>query len=285
MSRSLFIAVVLLFLPTRSDLWGQILTFPYIENFDSVTVPNLPAGWIATTNRNASGDFTTSATSTRSSPHCVSSMNGKISQSLISPAFNFSGTYADSLIFYERRTSTHLSGLLVEASLNGDTSFPIPISDTLRQVNSTSYVKRGFALPQSLNNEPNVRLRWRVLSDSSSGSTGVIRFDDIRVTVKKAIDLAATSLAFSPVSPRKGETVTATVGITNKALAGNFSFDVQLFDSLTLVASTHILRLLSANEIITVELEYTSIGAGSHPIFAKIILGGDEDTTNNTFSA
>jgi hypothetical protein len=285
MAKFLFVAAVVFFSPFCPDLRGQISSFPYTENFDNVAAPILPVGWTTTTNRNISGDFTTSTTSVHSSPNCASSTNGRISQSLVSPVFNFAGKYVDSLIFYERRTSTHLSGLVVEASLNGDTSFSIHISDTLKQVNSTSYVKRVLALPEVLNNQANVRLRWRVLTDSSSGSTGVIRFDDIKITVKKAVDLAATSLSFSPASPRKGETVTATVGIINKALAGNFSFNVQLFDSLTLIASTHVSRLLETNETINVQLQYPNIGGGRHPLSAKIVLNGDEDTTNNAISS
>lgn len=264
---------------------AQVTSFPYFENFDSVASPLLPAGWTTTTHRNVSGDFTTSTTTARSTPNCVSSTNGKISQSLTSPSFNFVGKFADSLFFYERRTSTHLSGLLVEASLDGDTTFSLRISDTLKFITSTSYVKRNVALPETLNGKSSVQFRWRVLADTASGTSGIIRFDDISITVKKAVDLAVTSLSVSPLTPKKGELLTATIGITNRALAGNFSGTVQLFDSLTLVTSQTFSQLLNPNDSFVVTLKYPAISTGRHLLIAKLIASGDEDTTNNTLSS
>ncbi len=263
---------------------AQITSFPYKENFDSVAVPSLPAEWTTSKNKNSSGDFTTSTTTVRSSPNCLSATNGKISQSFISPVIDLSEKFADSLFFYERRTSTHLSGLFVEASINGDTTFSIPISDTLKFVNSTSYVKRSCALPEILNGKANIRFRWRVLADSASGSTGIIRFDDISITIKKAVDLAVTSFTFSSNHPQKGNTVSLSIGITNKALAGNFSFILQLFDSLSLVITQTKSISLSSNDSTVVQMNYSNINAGRHPLSVHISLTGDEDTTNNSAS-
>ncbi|MBI2429229.1 MAG: lamin tail domain-containing protein [Ignavibacteriales bacterium] len=273
---------ILLFAVTLSS--AQISSFPYTENFDSVTTPNLPVGWTTTTNRLAGGDFITSTTTLRSVPNCVSSTNGRISQSFITPVFDFSTKFPDSIIFYERRTSTHTSPLLVEASINGDTTFSIPISDTLKLQSSTAYVKRSFALPETLNGKSNVRFRWRVIADSTAGTSGVIRFDDVTVTVKKAVDLSLSSFTVSPTVPKRGETVAATIGIKNRALAGNFSGTVQLFDSLTLVASQNFSQSFAANESLAIQLSYPNITAGRHPLTARLLLSGDEDTTNNSLS-
>jgi hypothetical protein len=277
--------ISLLILIVRACASAQISSFPYSEHFDRVAAPSLPSGWTTTTNRNSSGDFTTSTASVRSSPNCVSATNGKISQSLISPVFNFSGRFADSIFFYERRTSTLLSGLLVEASVDGDTTFSIPISDTLKLVNSTSYVKRSLPLPGIVSGKSNIRFRWRVLADSLSGSTGVIRFDDLSVTVKKAADLAVTSLIVLPKIVQKGNTIFVSAGITNKALAGIFSFTVQLTDSSALVSSINDSSFIAANDSLTIQLKYPNIRAGRHSLAVRVLLDGDEDTTNNSASA
>lgn len=282
------ILILLLFFCAITS-FAQISFFPYKENFDSITTPKLPLGWTTTTNKSAGGDFTTSTSSPRtgSLPNCVSATDARVNQILIPPQFNFIGKVVDSLELYERRTSTFTAGLLIEVSINNDTSFSIHLGDTLKLTasNNGAYQRRVFALPETLNNKSNVRFRWRVVGIPNGGATAVIRFDDIRITVKKRVDLAATSLTTVPQNPRSGETVTAAVGLKNAALAGNFSFDVQLFDSLTLVASTSIPSLnLTANESTTVQLQYANIGAGRHPFSAKIVLSGDEDTTNNTIS-
>jgi hypothetical protein len=261
----------------------QISTFPYKENFDLITPPLLPTGWTTTTNKNITGDFVTSTTTVRSSPNALSTTDATKPQSVITPFFSFKGKFVDTLDFYERRTSTHTSGLLVEASIGSDTTFPILIGDTVKFVNATSYVRRSVALPAVLNDKDSVRFRWRI-AGNGSGTSGVLRIDDISLTVKKAVDLALTSLSLSSLSPKQGELLTIAAGVRNRALAGNFSGTVQLFDSLTLVSSQDFGRSFAVNESISIVLNYADIKTGRHPLTAKLLLPFDEDTTNNSLS-
>lgn len=262
---------------------AQIHTFPYRESFDTSTPPALPDGWTATTHKSASGDFTTTATSVRSSPFAVSSVDATKEQSLISPYFSFAGKVCDTLEFYERRTSSHTSGVLIEAAVGSDTLFSLRLSDTLTLINSTSYVRRAVAIPSILDNTDSVRFRWRVIGNGS-GATGVIRLDDITVSVKKVIDLGISSIAYAPAAPKKGDTLIVTAVVRNRALTGYFSGTVMLFDSLTLIRSEPFAKNLAANESVLVTLTYPDLPAGRHPLKAILSLTGDEDTTNNSVS-
>ena len=124
-------SAIFLFLTLLSSRAGaQVHYFPYKENFDSVSVPSLPPGWMTTSNRSISGDFVTSHSIPFSESTAVLSTNATISQALVSPLFDFSGREADSLTFYERRSSSHNSGVLIEASTDGGATFPVPVSDT-----------------------------------------------------------------------------------------------------------------------------------------------------------
>lgn len=263
---------------------AQITSFPYTENFDSVTPPSLPAGWTTSKNKTTAGDFWTIASVPRSNPNALVDSNSTKEQWAASPQFNFTGKFVDSIIFYERRVASHNSDVLLEAIINDDTTTVLRISDTLRNPGNTNYTLRRFALPETLNNQSNIKFRWRVIGNGTGTGAATIRFDDIRITVKKAIDLAVTSLSVSPPTPKKGETLTATIGITNRALAGNFSGTVQLFDSLTLVTSQPFSQSLNPNDSFTIALNYPNISAGRHPLSAKLIVSGDEDTTNNLIS-
>src|SRR5947208_811614 len=93
--------------------------FPFTESFDRAIIPTLPAGWSTTSNRAASGDFVTTTSTPHSDSNAVISTNATIGQSLTLPALSFSGREADSLLCYERRSSTHNSGTLFEASTDG----------------------------------------------------------------------------------------------------------------------------------------------------------------------
>ena len=105
-----------------SSLAAQSTQFPFVEKFDTIVAPRLPAGWETTSNRSAAGDFVASTSVPLSGPNCVVSTDSKVPQFLTSPPIDFSGKLPAAVEFHERRTSSHNSGLLVEALINGDTS-------------------------------------------------------------------------------------------------------------------------------------------------------------------
>ena len=227
-SRSLFYSTVF-FCFTQSFLAAQTSSFPFIEKFDTVAAPKLPAGWSTSVRKSLSGDFSTSASAPFSVPNAVVSTDAKIAQSLTSPVIDFSGKIAGTLEFYERRTSSHNSGLCLEAVVNNDTAFAIQIGDTLKNSGTTNYVLRSLPLPSSLNGERNVRFRWRVVGNGT-GSTGTLRIDNVKISVQKMLDLAIVDLTVDPANPREGETLSVHARVANRALGGSLSFTLQLFD-------------------------------------------------------
>src|ERR1051326_3402485 len=99
--------------------------FPVVENLDSVIVPALPSGWTSTSSRSPSGDFVTTSSLPHSAPNALISTDATVAQVLTSPGLDFTGMSADSLKFSERRSGSHNSALLVEASSDGGKRFPI----------------------------------------------------------------------------------------------------------------------------------------------------------------
>ncbi|HTR80388.1 MAG TPA: lamin tail domain-containing protein [Bacteroidota bacterium] len=290
MIRKALYSAVLFSLLFPLSLRSQNMSFPYVEQFDTVSAPGLPTGWISTTNKSASGDFVISSSTPYSSPNDVVTTDAKVAQSLLSPQIDFTRMIVGSLEYRERRTSSHNSGLIVEAVLDNDTSSAIVLGDTLKNPGSTSYVLRSFTLPQSLNGRPNVRFRWRVVGNGT-GSTGTLRIDDVEITVQKQRDLAITALQLQPATVRSGQTVTVFVGVSNRALGGTFSFSVQLFDdkdvdlpgaSAKKVDELDIVRIFAAAESTTFTLNYPNVAPGSHRLIVQLNFAGDEDTTNNT---
>lgn len=270
-------------------LLAQVQRYPYTENFDSVPTPLLPSGWTTTTNRSAGGDFTTTASTALSDSHAVLSTNAVIPQSLTSPTLDFSGTSADSLVFFERRSSSHNSGVLLEASADGGTRFDFRLSDTLRNPGTTSYVARRIRLPSNLDDKNGVRIRWQVLGNGT-GTSGTIRFDDIRVTVRHRVDAAIGSVVFSPAVPVAGEPLTVSVTVRN---AGTMPFsgasigvsDDANADTLPepeeLLSSASIDKTIQASDSATVQIPLHDLSSGSHRLIVSVRLEGDQDTINN----
>jgi hypothetical protein len=170
-----------IFLFTFSVAHAQETASLYAEHFDSVTTPSLPRSWTTSTNRLTSGDFTSTTSSIHSAPNALLSTNATIPQFLISPILDFTGCNPERLEFYTSRSSSHTSPLIVEASVDDGVTFPIALSDTIRNPGSTSYALSSIQLPTSVWNQPRVRFRWRLIA-ATGGVTGTFRMDDVSVT-------------------------------------------------------------------------------------------------------
>jgi hypothetical protein len=282
-------SLFLIFIIICSDVYGQITQFPYLQNFDSVTPPVLPIQWTTTTNKTATGDFTTTKSSPYSDSNAAISTNSTISQSLISPRMDFSDKQADSLKFYERRSSSHNSGLLIEASTNGGTTFDIPISDTLKNPGTTSYLVRKFILPSSLDNQSNVKFRWRVIGNGT-GTSGTIRFDDIGISALYNTDVSVNCISFFPAFPIIGDSVIVQATLTNSGLQPIQNIIVEFYedknhDSLPqpneIFLSTSNQKLLQPSDTTIIQAVLTQTSFGKEWIFINSILTGDQNPANN----
>lgn len=271
---------------------GQVAQFPYFQNFDSsyIIVPALPSGWSSTQIRTVgTNDFTTTTSTPNSIPNAVVSTNARINQNLISPVFNLSGKLVDSIKFFERRSSTHDSGVLVEASTDGGTTYNLIISDTLKYAGHTNYLQRKIRLPELLNNQSNVKFRWRVIGNGT-GTTGTIRFDDVIITVKVKTDLGISSVSHQPIYPIFGDSLILYTTIKNYGLDAVQNFEVSLFidanlDS-TAQTSEHFKTLtldsiLQQNDSMRVSFFIPFQGTSELQMIIRLNVTGDEYLPNN----
>ncbi len=263
--------------------------FPFIENFDGVTPPLIPAGWTTTTNRSTSGDFITTTSIPYSDSNAVVSTNAAISQSLTSPRIDFSNRQADSLIFYERRSSSHNSGFIIEASIDNGISFTIPVSDTLYNPVTTSYIERALKLPETISNQADVRFRWRVIGNGT-GTTGTLRLDNIMITAKAQIDIAVKTIRCIPLFPNAGDSVTVLSTIANVGIVPVQNIRVGFFldlnnDSLPeeneLFSSSTIDQPLNPGDTAVVGAMLANIPFGNNIIIVQASIDGDENIPNN----
>lgn len=283
----LLLGLFLLF-PHLPSLYSQVQSFPYVENFDTVTVPAFPQGWSTSTNRLPTGDFATTTSSPHSAPNAVISTNSTIFQYLVSPRLDFTNRVPDKLQYWTSRSATHTSGVLVEASMNDGLTFPIAVSDTLKNPGTTTYNFISLNIPASLSNQSQVKFRWRVIG-GTGGTAGTFRIDDVNITVKTAIDLAVRSVSVTPVFPLVTDTVTFSVVLANLGVLTPSSYTVELFDDInrdSVGQTAERFRQLSPPPInpgdsLTVQVQWSGFTSGDHQILAVISTSGDENSTNN----
>jgi hypothetical protein len=269
---------------------SQISTYPYRESFESMLAGDVPTGWKSTKVKNPTGDF--KVDSAVSSAHVgvkfLTSTDAKVPQAIISPVFDLRGKHSGQLEFYERRSSTYTAGMIVEASVAEDTNFSVQLTDTLKLVSASTYVKRSIAFPPSLSDLPDVRIRWRSLGNGA-GSTGVLRLDDVSLTVAKSTDIALTSVFLDPAMLRAGTECAALVVLKNLGETGRYDCRTTITDSSfnrtrTIIDTVCIVEC-ATNDSISLKCPVSSMKSGRHFISARISVLNDEDTTNNHASA
>ncbi len=276
---SAFIAVLAIYSKSSS----QVASFPYSENFDGVTAPALPSGW-------SGNGFTTYASSPRSIPNCVSATGNRSVKTLISPVFNFGSRLPDKLIFYERRTSTAVPFRLeVRASLD-NVNFSILLARFDTITTTTSYVQRIVDLSHSgLHSQPNVQFAWIILADSTN-NTGVLRMDDISLTVTSGYDIGLSKITYLPVNAKRKDTLSLTVTAKNYGALKAENFSIKFFydGNFNNVAENHEQFkinsgfALNARDSLISTIAYLPLKAGEHRFIAVADFADDENKNNDT---
>jgi hypothetical protein len=269
---------------------AQVRQFPYVENFDTINVPGLPSGWETSTNRQSSGDFTTTRSTPYSDSNAVISTGATIMQYLISPALDFSAVEAESISFFERRSASHNSGMLLEISRDGGSTFSEPISDTISNPGTTSYIHRAFRLPPIPDTDASVRFRWRILGNGS-GSTGTIRLDNIRVTAREQFDIGIIACDLFPPSPSTGDSVDVRVTARNDGTKPVETFDAYFYldangdtlpDESEQFGLVTVSRSLSPGDSILTSARILHVPSGLSTIIVIVRLTGDRNASNDT---
>ena len=269
---------------------GGNTRFPFSESFDSLTPPDLPPGWISSQDRSpGTNDFTTTASTPLSVPNALISTNATVAQFIVTPEVDFRDTVPDSIIFFTRRSSTHLADVVLEASLDGGATFPIAVGDTLINKND-DYVRAASFLPDTLATVMSVRFRWRVIADVS-GTTGTFRIDDIAIVVSVSDDLALVRTSIMPPIPGPSDPLTVTALVANAGLRPASDFTVTLFldrnaDSLATsgeqAGSTSINDPMEPGDSVGVDFTVPPLNTGMHHIIATVSAAVDGNPSNDT---
>ncbi|MGA3287449.1 MAG: lamin tail domain-containing protein [Bacteroidota bacterium] len=282
MKYSIFFVLFVLICAMR-PLKAQVISFPYAESFDGVTAPALPTGWSV-------NGFIMNTSTFRSSPNCVSTTGNTVTKSITSPIFDFTERIPDRLVFWERRSGTAAAYRFeVRASLDG-TDFSILLAHYDTITSTSGYVQRIVNLEGSgLQRQPNVRFQWQLLGDNTN-TTGVLRIDDISLTVSTGLDIGMTSMVVSPANATRKDTLTLSVCVKNYGSLAVSGFPVQFFSDNNLNGIAESGEQFSAvgglslspGDSLICETTHPPIKAGEHCFIAVIGFSQDENKANDT---
>ncbi|MBN1398534.1 MAG: lamin tail domain-containing protein [Bacteroidetes bacterium] len=279
--RILCLTIVILF--DFLSVKAQVGTFPYSESFDGNS--DLPADWI-------SDGFIINTSVFRSSPHCLSTTGNSLLKTVNSCSFNLTNKNPDNLVFWERRSATAAAYRLeIRASVDGVT-FNVFL-EAFDDISSTSgYVQRIVDLKNAgLQNRPDVRFQWRLLGDNTN-NTGILRIDDVTLTVCTGFDVGVTSIVCAPENADRKDTLVFTARIKNYGsfTASNFNITFFVDSDKDGLAEKEEIALesgsleLNAGDSLTSSASYKPAGAGKFMITAVVNLTQDENESNDTLS-
>ena len=269
-----------------TSTFSQITTFPYSENFDNVIAPSFPSGW-------SSAGFSINASAAQSSPNCVSATGNTTTKQLTSQVLNFTNKIPDKLMYYERRSNTAAGYRLeVRASVDG-TNFSILLArfDTIST--TTNYIQRNVSLNGTgLQQQSNVRIRWQLIGDNTN-TTGVLRIDDVTLTVAAGFDVGISSIIAAPVNATWKDSITLSAVVKNYGSLISSNFSLRFFyddNSNNLNEPSEqffVQNILSINvsDSLLCIATHAPVKAGEHSFNAIIDFPSDENHLNDTARA
>jgi hypothetical protein len=230
----------------------------WYESFDFIDVPYLPQAWESSrSGTTPTPDATTSPSIPHSAPNTVIITNAKKLQWIVSPSIDCPKSSLIRLEFFDRRSATFTSDIIVEIRSDNENSY-IQVGDTLRGGTFGTYVKHciDFTLDKRIQT---IRIRWRC-AGNGTGPTATYRLDDITLFSISTVDIGVCRLVVSPRFPKRDESVTITGSVMNYGTAA--SGDVHI----TLACDSNGDSRVTENEIVLYRTTSTLAASDSFPV-------------------
>lgn len=249
-----------------------IYTSPYVQNFDSVTTPNLPIDWSIYTV--SPGTVTTSTTSPHSSPNCVyiynsTSTNGPY---LISPPVspNIPLVTTRTKFWAKGATTYHLS---VGAMVNpADPATFTQIADLTLTSSWAEYIVSFQTYSGSG--------QYIAFKHGNAATVQSIYVDDIMIEVTPDNDLGALSLTGN-FTPTVGVASTYTIAVKNWGVNTQSNYSVKLYNAANQELASAPGPTVLPDATVNAEINWTPATSGTMVIYGKVVLTGDQNSLND----
>ena len=245
-------------------------TFPFIEDFESVNPPSLPAGWETSTHRLEEGDF---QTNTLGGNNWLTVWHPGVEQYVKTPVIDFTNYRPEVLVFHERRTGTFQADIEITISTDGGNTFPHSLGTTRYTGNGTSEEEFTIPIPPELLDESAVVFRWRVIPHEVGGATSNARFDYIRIdaSVQHTHELSITNLEIMPLLPTSDDHFHTEITILNAGLepASDFTVGVRS-DEEQVIEEIHILDAIAPGDSTVYRIPVSPLPQNVYPLQAYV---------------
>jgi hypothetical protein len=260
---------------TGSCIDPTIDTLPYVENFDNLTLPNLPINW---TQRSISPGsvtvFTTANTSPNSSPYCICLNNSSTTDGpyLISPPLDQSIPISTARIRFWARGNYNS---VVNIGIISDPASTDTFVQTASLSLNTTWTEY-FAAFQAYNGNGH----YIAFKYSDVATFQFICIDDVIIEASPQNDLVAVSLTGTS-TPSMQTNSRYTVNISNVGINPQPTYLVKLYTQGDIEVASAAGPLINPGQSLQVSLTWFPAALGGTYIYAKVLFTGDENNQNN----
>jgi len=259
---------------------ASVNSLPYTQNWDAVTVPDLPFDWSSIHNSTTSYSYLrTSTSSPFSDPNCVQMANSSDAEAellLISPAFD---------------NSIDMSTVRVKLMAKGGTNYLLHVGTMSNPTDASTFVLAEELSVVSGWNEYVVNLsnhtaagQFIALKHGLGSTYRTMYIDDVTFEEITANDLAAVSVSGN-TTPSVNAATDYTVMVLNNGTASQSGYQVQLIDDDDAVlAQMTPTGDIPAGEILPITITYTPTTEGPMNLRGKVLLAGDVNDDNDISS-
>jgi len=249
-----------------------IYTPPYVQNFDSVTAPNLPIDWLKLFT--SPGNVTTSTTTPHSLPNCVYVYNSTSTSGpfLISPPISANLPLVTMRVkFWAKGATTYTLSVGAIADPTDAATYEQVSSLTLTAawaeyvVGFQTYAGQGHFI---------------AFKHGNASTSQSIYVDDVTIEVTPQNDLAAMTITGNS-TPSVGLASTYTVNLYNWGTNPQSNYTVKLYNGDNLELASAAGPQINAGTSAQATLSWTPTTAGAATIYGKVVLTGDQNNLND----
>ncbi|MDD2227864.1 MAG: choice-of-anchor J domain-containing protein [Candidatus Cloacimonetes bacterium] len=253
-----------------------INALPYAQNFDAVTVPELPPDWSSIYQSTSTTGYVKTVTTTPQSPlNCVGMANSGDAAAtaiLIAPPLHSTiATNSARVKFYAKGSTSYSVIVGVMSNPTDAATFTAVQTITLSSawaeysVPLTTYTGEG---------------KYVAFKHGSTATYQTFYIDTVNLEVIAANDLAAINVVGN-TTPSMNSATVYTVNVFNNGTASQNAYSVKLYNAAGTELATAAGTTVAAGEQLGIPLTWTPTAEGPATIYGKVIFASDVNTTNN----
>ncbi|MDD3236209.1 MAG: choice-of-anchor D domain-containing protein, partial [Candidatus Cloacimonetes bacterium] len=253
-----------------------ITTLPYNQNWDLVTIPDLPFDWSSIYQATVTTGYVKTVTTTpQSTPNCVAMYNptdvNTIAMLIAPPLSTALAANTVRVKFYAKGSTSYAIKVGVMTSPTDPATFVEVQTITL----TSAWVQYSVPLTTYAGTG-----KYIAFKHASSSSSQTIYIDGVDFELIAANDLAAVNVVGNS-TPSMNNPAVYTVNVFNNGTASQSTYSVKLYNAAGTELATAAGTTVAAGATVGVPLTWTPAAEGPVVLYGKVILAGDINAANN----